>query len=152
MKEEPILGNFDLRHLQAIHKQLFYPIYAWAGELRAVMLARDSTQFANPDFLEKSANNIFHNLHLENLLLDLDNETYLKHFSHYYSEVNILHPFREGNGRTQRAFFSLLAAKANKDIAWDRMDPKENLQASIAAYNGYEDQLVSMLHKLIEVI
>ena len=150
LKEEPIVGDFDLKHLQSVHKQLFDPIYTWAGELRTVMLAKGSTQFANPDFLQQAANSLFANLHSENLLEGLDDETYFKRFAHYYSEVNILHPFREGSGRTQRAFFSLLAAHANKDIAWDRMDPKENLKASIAAYNGSEDQLVAMLRSLVE--
>jgi cell filamentation protein len=150
LKEEPILGDFDLKHLQAIHKQLFSPLYTWAGELRRVVLTKGSTQFANPDFIEQAAKELFHNLQSENLLLDLDDDTYLKHFAHYYSEVNILHPFREGNGRTQRAFFSLLADQSQKEVAWDRMNPEENLEASIAAYNGDESKLINMLRALIE--
>lgn len=149
LPDQPIPGNFDLQHMQAIHRALFGSLYPWAGELRTVELTKGSTRFANPEFLEQAAATVFYELHHENLLRDLPGNTYIERFAHYFSEVNILHPFREGNGRTQRAFFSLLAADAGRRVKWESMDPAENLKASVAAYNGDESDLVAMLTLLI---
>ena len=150
LTEKPVRGNFDLAHLQAIHKRLFGAIYPWAGELRRTEMSKDSTRFASVDSLNQAANQLFDNLHKEKLLNGLTDEDYVRRLAHYYSEVNILHPFREGNGRTQRAFFSLLAAKSGRRIAWDLMDASKNLAASIKAYNGDESDLVKLLTTLIE--
>ena len=150
LTEKPVRGNFDLAHLQAIHKRLFGAIYPWAGELRRTEMSKDSTRFASVDSLNQAANQLFDSLHKEKLLNGLTDEDYVRRLAHYYSEVNILHPFREGNGRTQRAFFSLLAAKSGRRIAWDLMDASKNLAASIKAYNGDESDLVKLLTTLIE--
>ena len=150
LTEKPVRGNFDLAHLQAIHKRLFGAIYPWAGELRRTEMSKDSTRFASMDSLNRAANQLFDSLHKEKLLNGLTDEDYVRRLAHYYSEVNILHPFREGNGRTQRAFFSLLAAKSGRRIAWDLMDASKNLAASIKAYNGDESDLVKLLTTLIE--
>jgi cell filamentation protein len=147
--DNPISGNFDLKHLQAIHKALFGSLYPWAGELRTVELAKDDTRFANPEFLAKAAVAVFDKLHSENRLRNLPNEQYIERLAHYFSEINILHPFREGNGRTQRTFFTLLTAESGHRIKWEEMDPAVNLKASIAAYQGEESGLVTMLTALV---
>lgn len=149
LPDNPIPGDFDLKHLQAIHQALFGSLYPWAGELRTVEMAKGSTRFANPEFLYKAATALFDELHSKNLLRDLSDSEYIKQFAHYFSEVNILHPFREGNGRTQRAFFTLLAAEAGRRVKWELLNADENLQASIAAYNGDESNLVAMFESLV---
>lgn len=149
LPDNPIPGNFDLRHLQAIHKALFGSLYPWAGELRTVEMTKEATRFANPEFLEKAAAALFDELHKENLLRNLSDETYVERLAHYFSEVNILHPFREGNGRTQRAFFTLLAMEAGHRIKWESIDADQNLAASIAAYQGDESGLATMLASLL---
>lgn len=146
----PVVGNFDLSHLKAIHKRLFETIYDWAGELRTVEMAKGSTKFANCEYLEQAGTNLFIELHKENLLKNLPDEQYAQRLAHYYSEVNILHPFREGNGRAQRAFFTLLALESGRTIAWDLMDVAKNLEASIAAYGGDESGLVQVLSGLLQ--
>ena len=147
--EHPITGDFDLLHLKHIHKGLFSDLYTWAGKLRTVEMAKGKTRFASVEFLNQSAQKLFSELHNEKLLSGLSDKAYADRLAHYYSEVNILHPFRDGNGRTQRAFFTLLAAKSNRHIAWDHMDPHENLAASIEAYNGNESRLAKLLATLL---
>ncbi len=149
MAEKPVEGDFDLGHLQAIHKRIFGSIYPWAGELRTVELSSGSTRFASIEYLPKAAQEVFDSLKSDGLLVNLSDEDYTSKFAHYYSEVNILHPFREGNGRTQRAFFSLVAAQSGRFLAWDRLDADQNIQASIAAYNGDESKLTGMLAELV---
>jgi cell filamentation protein len=148
LNEHPISGNFDLEHLQAIHKRLFASIYDWAGKLRTVEMAKDKTRFAPIEYLPQAAEYIFSELKSEKYLDELDDSKYVERFAHYYSEVNILHPFREGNGRTERVFFSLLAQRSDRHIAWDLLDPGEAIKACILAYNGDESQLVKLLASL----
>src|SRR3989338_4299239 len=107
LTEKPVRGNFGLAHLQAVHQRLFGAIYPWAGELRRTEMSKDSSRFASVDSLNRAANQLFDSLHKEKLLNGLTDEDYVRRLAHYYSEVNILHPFREGNGRTQRAFFKI---------------------------------------------
>jgi cell filamentation protein len=152
LNERPIVGDFDLKHLQVIHQRLFSNIYDWAGKLRTVEMAKGNTRFASIEYLQQAADLLFKELKAENYLDDLDDKKYLQRFTHYYSEVNILHPFREGNGRAERVFFSLLAGRSGRHIAWDLLDPKEAIKASVAAYNGDESQLIKLLTPLFSDI
>jgi len=152
LHEHPIPGNFDLEHLQAIHRRLFDSIYDWAGKLRTVEMAKDKTRFAPVEYLVQAADNLFNELKSEKYLDNLDDKKYIERFTHYYSEVNILHPFREGNGRAERVFFSLLAQRTGRHVAWDLFDPAKAIQASIEAYNGDEGQLVKLLTPLFSKI
>ncbi len=98
--EKPIEGQFDLAHLQKIHLVLFQDIYDWAGKIRTVDISRGNSRFANVRFIESSAHEIFNRLARENLLKSLDPNTLSERLAHYLSEINALHPFREGNGCT----------------------------------------------------
>lgn len=144
------MGEFNLEHLQNIHWELFNAIYEWAGEIRDVEISKENTRFANSDVIERAATALFSTLHKGDLLKNLTREEYIHKSAHYYSEINILHPFREGNGRTERVFFSQLAMIAGYRFAWERMDPTENLQVCIAAYGGDEAPLATMLDALLE--
>lgn len=151
-EEDPVPGNFDLIHLRAIHNQIFGDLYEWGGELRTVDMIKDETRFAHAAYIEQSANELFADLRSENWLKGLTEGSFLERFCHYYSEINILHPFREGNGRTQRAFMSLLAMYCGYQIDWSQMRQDNNVQASIAAYKGDETQLVEVIEPLLDWI
>ena len=148
--EEPPLGDFNLEHLQNIHWELFNAIYDWAGEIRTVEIAKESTRFANSDMIEPAAQSLFRELHDEDMLRRLPHHQYVARLAHYYSEINVLHPFREGNGRTQRTFFSQLAAVEGYHFAWERIDADKNIRVCIAAYDGDEAPLAEMLDELLE--
>lgn len=147
--EQPIRGNFDLSHLKQIHKNIFETIYPWAGKLRTVEITKGTTRFANVNFLEAAANELFASLKNDNLLLNLSPDRHIQLFAHYYSELNVLHPFREGNGRTQRTFLSLLAAEAGYMVRWEHLQASDNINARVAAYNGDEQPLIGLLTPLI---
>lgn len=150
--DQPALGDFDLDHLRDIHWELFSTIYSWAGEIRTVEIVKENTRFANSDAIAQAAKRLFDKLYAEDLLKGLPHEQYAERLAHYYSEVNILHPFREGNGRTERVFFSQLVAEAGYRLAWEHLDPDENLHACIAAYEGDESSLATMLGGLLESV
>jgi cell filamentation protein len=141
---ERLPGRYDLAHLQVFHRILFEGLYEWAGELRSVRLAKDD-MFCLPEHIESYAGEIFGHLAGEGHLAGLGREAFVERLAHYLGEVNAVHPFREGNGRTQRAFFSQVAADAGYLLDWGQVDPERNVQASIAAMRGDERPLRDLL-------
>ena len=106
-KDEPIKGNFDLKHLMKIHKYIFGDIYLWAGKLRNVNISKGN-QFCQCEFIEKYSSEIFDKIKKEHFLLLKSGDEVPKCLAYYLSEINVIHPFREGNGRTQRVFIKCL--------------------------------------------
>lgn len=96
----------NLTELQEIHRKLFNKIYDWAGELRTVNIRKGSEEyFLDYSYLENGANFVFEELSKENYLQGLNREDLVKRLAYFYEQLNFIHPFREGNGRTQRVFW-----------------------------------------------
>jgi cell filamentation protein len=149
LEREALPGGYDLAHLQAFHSRIFGDLYSWSGELRTVPIAKAGL-FCLPQHLRTSGTEIFDRLAQERCLRGLDRLAFVRRLAEFLADVNALHPFREGNGRTQRAFFSQLAHDAGHHIDWVRIDPVENDAASIAAHRGDLEPLRRMLDGLIE--
>ncbi|MBO0689989.1 MAG: Fic family protein, partial [Candidatus Dormibacteraeota bacterium] len=111
LASRPLPGAYDLSHLQAFHREIFGAIYPWAGELRTVAIAKGEL-FCLPQHLQAAGSDLFSGLAREHHLRGLDRDPFLDRLTHYLGEVNALHPFREGNGRAQRAFAGQLARQA----------------------------------------
>lgn len=148
LRESPVRPTYDLLHLQAVHRRLFADIYEWAGEIRTVVIAKGSL-FCLPQHIERAAGEIFRAMREENCLRGLGRDAFVARLTYYLGEVNALHPFREGNGRAQRAFFEQLAREAGYRIAWQRLDAARNLQASAAIMRGDAGPMRRMLDELI---
>lgn len=127
--DKPIQGKFDLKHLQSIHKYIFQDVYDWAGKIRKVEIAKGN-MFCNTKFIESQAEEIFGKLKEENYLQGLDEKEISVRLAYYFSEINALHPFREGNGRCQREFIRTLALHAGYVINFANVSGKEMLKAS----------------------
>jgi cell filamentation protein len=143
--ESPILGNFDLAHLQSIHLALFQDVYDWAGKIRTVDISRGNSRFANVRFIESAASDILNKLARENHLKGLDASSLSKRLAHYLSEVNALHPFREGNGRVQRIFISKLSEQAGYKLDYSDLGQVQIYQAMELAFNGDESILANLI-------
>jgi cell filamentation protein len=146
--ESPVHPGYDLPHVCAIHRRIFGDIYGWAGQIRTVGIAKESL-FCLPQHIETSAAEIFRALRSENCLRDLDRETFVARLAYYLGEVNAVHPFREGNGRTQRAFFEQLARDAGYTLAWQHLDAARNIEASAAIMRGDAEPMRKMLDTLV---
>jgi cell filamentation protein len=144
-------GSYDLAHLQAFHRYIFGDVYGWAGQLRTVSIAKGGEVFCLPQHLESYAADVFGRLAAADRLRGLSRDRFLRALAELVGDVNALHPFREGNGRTQRAFFSQLAHDAGHHIDWVRMNPEENEAASIAAHRGDLGPLRDMLDHLTDL-
>ena len=131
-----IRGNFDQSHLQAIHQRIFGAVYPWAGELRRVNIARQgSYPFALVQFLQRNLDRTFSELASEGHLKELGVRAFVVRAGVYLGELNTLHPFREGNGRTQREFIRELAMEAGHTLDWSRVSQKQMYEASALSHN-----------------
>jgi len=148
LKESPVSASYDLRHLRDVHRRIFGDIYDWAGELRTVAIAK-GTWFCLPQYIESAAADIFRALHGESLLRGLPRDAFTDRLTYYLGEVNAIHPFREGNGRAQRAFFEQLASNARFTLDWQHLDADRNIAASAAIMRGDPALMRKMLDELI---
>ena len=103
--------GFDKNHFINIHKFLFEDIYPFAGKFRTENISKGYFTFASWEFIESELDRLLEQLKKENYLANLDKENLSKRLAYYLSELNVLHPFREGNGRTIREFIRQLAYK-----------------------------------------
>lgn len=150
LEQEPIQGNFDFAHYKAIHKFLFEDLYDWAGEIRTVNLSKKGTQFVPADEIERVGNAIFAHLAEEDYFRQDDFDTFVEHITEFYCDTNLLHPFREGNGRTQRVFLTQLIRHAGYTIDFGSVDMDELMIATIHAANGVTDFLKQIFREAIE--
>ena len=129
-----IKGNFDFEHLKRIHKFLFEDIYDWAGCIRTVNISKGN-QFCRFDYIETQMNDLMKKLKDENYLLDCKTIDEIgKRLAYYLGEINVIHPFREGNGRTQRMFIEHLAYYAGYELDFMKISSQDMLEASAEAY------------------
>lgn len=144
----PIKGHFDLKHLQRIHKAIFFDIYPFAGKIRTERISKGDTVFCYPENIISYADGLFKSLKNENYLIKKGENVFIKRLAYYMSEINMLHPFREGNGRTTREFIRLLALKCDYIIDWSHIPKNELLDACIASVtntNLLEDAIRKVL-------
>ncbi len=149
LEENPIQGQFDLVHLQRIHKALFQDVYDWAGEIRTVDIMLDQSRFANVQYIQENATKIFNALAQENYLKNLKIDKLASRLAHYLSEINVLHPFRDGNGRVQRVFISQLCQEAGHQIDFSDLTQAEVYDAMRHAFFGDETILAHLIHQRV---
>ena len=101
------------------------------------------------DEIETIAEVCFGRLSDENLFLNLCRTKYIEQITDFYCVTNTLHPFREGNGRTQRIFISQLVRHAGYNIDFYNVDIDELMIATIQAANGIMDNLIKIFDRLI---
>lgn len=141
LEQTPICGAFDLEHYKAIHKYLFEDLYEWAGELRSIDISKKGTQFCKAELLDDLCGKCFDRLIENDLFQGLSKEEFINEIVDFYSTTNILHPFREGNGRTQRIFITQLIRFNGYEFNFSDVDTDELMIATIHSANGVDDFL-----------
>lgn len=141
----PPRSTYDLEHLHSIHRRLFSDVYSWAGEIRTVDIAKTDL-FCRPQFIVEQSQQLFFELANDKHLNGLDRQQFINKVTHYLGELNAIHPFREGNGRTQRAFVAQLARDAGHPIDWRGLDERKNVEASKASLKGNIEPLRQLLN------
>jgi cell filamentation protein len=130
-----VTGSFDSAHLQSIHRYLFQDIFPWAGKFRLVYIAKPgSSSFAFPGHIASALTEVFDKLKREEYLKTLDRSKFAPRAAYYLGEINAIHPFREGNGRTQREFIRQLALNAGYTLSWAGFSQEQNVAASVLSH------------------
>ncbi len=142
-------GNFDLAHLCKIHAYLFQDVYEWAGEIRSVDIIRGDSRFCNVRQIQSYSHTIFSALAAEEYLKNLESTALARQLAHYLSEINAIHPFREGNGRVQRLFISQLAEHAGCTLDYSALGQEEIYSVMQSSFLGNEKPLADLILKII---
>lgn len=147
----PLFNTFDVNHYKEIHKYLFEDIYDWAGEYRTVDMSKKGTSFAKAESIDELMTKCFARLQNNNCFQDLDFDDFVDNIVDFYCVTNMIHPFREGNGRTQRLFLTQLINLNNYSIDFSEIDTDELMIATIQAANGVTDYLKDIFKNVIKV-
>lgn len=142
-------GRLSVTHFRAIHRHLFQDVFGWAGRLRTVRMTRGTSTFAYPEHIEASLADLFTRLKRDAYLRGRSPEAFAAGAASFLADLNAIHAFRDGNGRTQLTFMSLLAVRAGHPLDLERIDPPRFLDAMIASFYGREALLVERLQQLI---
>lgn len=145
LRQNTMIKNFDVNHFKGIHKFLFEDIYPFAGKFRTENIAKGFFSFAEWEFIEDELSNLLKKLNASNNLKNLKRDEFVKAISYYLSELNVLHPFREGNGRTIREFIRELCYVNDYLFDLQKIEPEDFLNACIKSVVD-----TSELEKLID--
>ena len=146
----PIFKQFNFEALCKIHKRIFEDIYEWAGKIRhGDFFSKGNSIFCRGQYIKENADKIMENLEKENYLQGLEKDKFIERIAYYMGEVNALHPFREGNGRTTREYFRQLSLNANYRLDFSKTKNEKLLIADINAFNGDYKDLINLLEEAI---
>lgn len=123
------LSNDAGSEIQQIHQQLFQDIYAWAGKFRTVDIRKNikgAEPFLAATQIPAALSYFESNLRDAQQLKNLNRTSFVEQLAKFYDELNFIHPFREGNGRTQRVYWTRIALNAGWEINWLSISGSEN--------------------------
>lgn len=140
---------YDISYLQYLHFLLFSELYEFAGQIRTVDIAKGGTRFCNCGRIIPEINKLFYCLAQEQWFNGLPRDEICKKLAEYYCEFNMIHPFREGNGRVQRVFFEHLALSAGYELDWADITIQEWIQANIDGVNVNYDPMAAIFRRIV---
>jgi cell filamentation protein len=148
--EEPLPdGRFGPAHYRAVHRHLFQDVYAWAGRYRNVRTSKGGTPFCFPEHIEAQMESLFEQLRAGPCLAEAGRGALVEAAAEFLGELNAIHPFREGNGRSQLAFMHLIGLRAGRPFDFAGVKRETFLPAMIASYDGDYGPLARELEQLL---
>lgn len=154
LRREPPPERLDFDYLQRIHRQMFSELFDWAGQTRETDATAVGTgiAYARPEYIEESARSLFERLGREDYLRGLDRDTFAQRLAERWGELSAIHPFRDGNTRSQSAYVSTLAQRAGHPIDWTRVDVPTLRDLRLLAITAREQPLGDYLRdRLVDV-
>ncbi|GKQ42213.1 cell division protein Fic [Companilactobacillus sp. RD055328] len=149
-KKLTVRDLYQVSSYKKIHELLFNEIYDWAGMFRTVEIAKGESQFLSCTRFDYAEND------LNKKLIALKNATIksvddlAKHLGPIVSDINYMHPFREGNGRSHRLFISLICK--DKGYEWNLSNKKQKYNSYFQAnvHDDYEEMIEAMKETLVK--
>jgi cell filamentation protein len=133
---------YDLQRLKDIHRFVFQDLYDWAGQLRTVDISKGNTRFCNVQRIEPEVHKLFRLMAQADYFVGLPRDQLIEKLADFYNELNVIHPFREGNGRVSRLLFQDVIVNCGYEIDWSQVSREQWIAANIA---GYHCDLVPMI-------
>lgn len=139
-------GKFDLAHLRSIHRHLFQDVYDWAGELRTVEISKGGNQFQFRQYIATGMADVHRRIVAAGYLKGLSARAFADKAGEIIGDINYVHPFREGNGRTQALYLEALASQAGHPIDLTRIVYENWMAGSKAAHAGHYERFGACIH------
>jgi cell filamentation protein len=141
-------GRMDSVHYRRVHHHLFQDVYTWAGKYRTVRTAKAGNFFCYPEYIPREMDRLFRTM--PSVLNAESEEEFIFEAARLVGELNAIHPFREGNGRAQLSFVSMMGARAGYPLNFARVKPETFLPAMIASFSGNRVPLIEQLRGLLK--
>lgn len=124
--------EFSFAFLKELHRHLFQDVYIWAGETRKVHISKGGTRFAAWETINDAAELLFNQTAFAfDSVTPPSPEHFFDAAANFFVELNVIHPFREGNGRVSRLFVSLWAQSWGYTLDWNRVRADDVIAALI---------------------
>lgn len=143
-------GRLSVRHYRAMHHHLFQDVYPWAGRFRTVRISKGGSMFCYPEHIGSQMRDLFGQLRGADYLAGLSAPNFVNRATDFLSTLNAIHPFRDGNGRTQLAFLDVLAEHAGHRLVLEQLEPGAMLAAMVSSFHGDDRPLASVLSELVQ--
>ena len=130
------INRFGLNLLSSIHKALFGATYSWGGQARTEAIAKDGTAFCLPENIIPALKDAFSHIKEQNNYKGQSLGQLVFNLAATHATLNQIHAFREGNGRTNRLFMTLLARYNGYDLDYSLVPKAQQIQADRFASNG----------------
>lgn len=153
LPKQRVKKTADLTELRRIHRYLFGDVYDWAGQLRSVDIRKNvegAEYFVPVSLIDRAATFTAAELAADNFLRNMSRDQFVARLAHHYDQLNYIHPFREGNGRTQRAFWDRVASDAGWRLTWLAVTGEVNDHASRVASETQDlGPLTTMFNEIV---
>jgi cell filamentation protein len=114
-----------------------------------VRISKQGSAFCFPEHIDAQAIQLFSELKAKRYLEKMPAKEFAENSAHFLAELNAIHAFREGNGRTQLTFFALLGDRSGHTLDLEKLDPDAMLHAMTASFDGGESELTVVIKELI---
>ncbi len=150
---------FSVEYFLILHKQVFEHIYPFAGKIRSENMTKGNTPFCRPEYIYRYLSMLFEKI-FDDVKKIKTKEDLITFLSYYYSELNVVHPFREGNGRIMREYLRQVVLFINKYLNFDyeldfssvTEEDKDNLMngSIMSAMNGDLELLNKFFNNMLK--
>lgn len=141
-------GELGVDYYRRLHRHLFQDVYAWAGEFRSVRIGKGGNWFCYPEYISGEMERLFAWAAQRQWFSEHAAPDFVADAARFLADLNAIHPFREGNGRTQLAFLSVLCDVNGLPFNDAALHPETVLQAMIASFVGRLDELSALIDEI----
>jgi cell filamentation protein len=147
--EAPPSGNFDPAHYRELHRHLYQDVYEWAGEYRNIRTIKGGSRFCHPEYIKQEMAKLFRMLDQSAFLPGAGVDEFISAAAQFLADLNAIHPFREGNGRTQLVFVRQLGRRVGHPFRSESVEREAFMRAMIESFHGRNEALIDELERML---